>query len=369
MNFKGLSICFIAGTLGVGGAERQLFHIISMLQKGGAKVSLVSIQEGEFWEDRIKKTGISYYTLSGQGNPLQRLLKITSIIRKIKPGLIQSQHFYTNLYASVAGRILGIPTIGASRNELTGEIKANGRLGKLCLSLPDYFIANSMESVQLAKQLRKGDSNSIFYLPNALDLSGFHQKQGNAVGDPFVFLAIGRAAPQKRFERYIQMIADLKKEGYPVRGIHLGDGSLLPELKDLARSLGLTENEMVFKGKVPDPENYYIQADGLVLTSDYEGTPNVVLEAMASRLPVIVPEVGNLPYFIRNKHNGLFFDKEDRGSLADAGRLLMSDRALAASIAGEGYQTVMNMFSLEALPLNLENIYTDICDREGITRN
>lgn len=369
MKFKGFRVCFIAGTLGVGGAERQLFHILTSLKESGAEVSLISIQSGEFWEERIKNNGIAYYTLSGKGNPLQRLIKIIKLLKDIRPHIIQSQHFYTNLYAALAGKLLGLPSIGASRNELLGEIKANGFLGKYCFSLPKYFIANSRESVEQAVALGR-NPKSVFYLPNALDLSKFRNISRDRNRGDFLFLTVGRAAPQKRFERFIHFIAELKKQGHGhIKGLHLGEGPLLEDMKKLAADLGLTEEDIVFQGKVPDPENYYVKADALVLTSDYEGTPNVVLEAMASHLPVIVPKVGNLPYFIEDRKNGLFFEKEDAGSLLEQGRLLISDEGFAAKIAGEAYDTVMKLFSLDSLPANLAHIYSDIIERENIRFN
>jgi glycosyltransferase involved in cell wall biosynthesis len=365
MNFKNLRICFIAGTLGVGGAERQLYHILSVLKQSGANVHLISIHSGEFWEDKIKGLGIGYHTLAGKGNSLQRLLKIIGLLREIKPQLIQSQHFYTNLYTAIAGKILGIPAIGASRNELIGEIKANGLLGKYCFSLPKYFVANSQESVEQAMVLGR-DKSTVFYLPNALDFSNFKSRE-NTDSQRFLLLTVGRAAPQKRFERFVQLIAGLKKEGFTnISGMHLGEGPLLPELKKMASDLGLDENDLVFLGKVPDPENYYIKADALVLTSDYEGTPNVVLEAMASKLPVIVPRVGNLPYFIEDGKNGLFFDKENAACLLKQSTSLVNDKGLSSAIAENAYRTVMDMFSLDSLPANLEKIYRELIERENI---
>lgn len=363
---KGLKICFIAGTLGVGGAERQLFHILRTLHEKGADVSLISVHTGEYWEDKIKQTGIKYFTLEGKGNSLQRLFKIISIIKSIKPDIIQSQHFYTNLYAALAARVIGLPSIGASRNQLSGEIEANGFLGRYCFSLPKYFIANSQESVQQAIALKKGKSETIFYLPNALDFSRMKPVLADRYDSSKVLLSVGRAVPQKRLERFVRLVSDLKQRGHDVKGLHLGDGPQLDELKTIAHDLGLSDEDMVFKGRVSDPETYYASSDALVLTSDYEGTPNVVLEAMASQLPVIVPEVGNIPYFIQDGRNGLLFDKDSSDSLLRQAETLINDPALAQNIGVSGRSSALDLFSIEHLGSNLYDIYKRIASQEGI---
>ena len=61
MQIKGLKICFVVGTLGQGGAERQLFYIVQSLLSAGADVHVISFTSGEFWETPLTELGVKMY--------------------------------------------------------------------------------------------------------------------------------------------------------------------------------------------------------------------------------------------------------------------------------------------------------------------
>ena len=86
--------------------------------------------------------------------------------------------------------------------------------------------------------------------------------------------------------------------GLNVKGLIVGPGcqheDLRPELQDQARRLGLFPELVQFRGGVADTRSVYREAAVCVLTSDLEGTPNVLLEAMASGLPVVASKVGGI---------------------------------------------------------------------------
>ena len=121
----GLRICFLAGTLGQGGAERQLYYMLEELQQAGLRVTLLCLTQGEFWERRITELGVRCVWVGQKQSRLWRLFRIFQELRQERPDIVQSQHFYTNLYAAVAGRILGLPTIGAIRSDVFGEVRDN----------------------------------------------------------------------------------------------------------------------------------------------------------------------------------------------------------------------------------------------------
>src|SRR2546421_4020664 len=102
-----IRICFIAGTLGQGGAERQLFYTLKALRQRGTDVSLLSLSSGEHWEQPIRDLGINIKWVGKVGSRAWRLGRIVSALRMKPPHIIQSQHFYANLYAVAAARVLG----------------------------------------------------------------------------------------------------------------------------------------------------------------------------------------------------------------------------------------------------------------------
>src|SRR5688572_12394899 len=120
-SLSSLKLCFLAGTLGNGGAERQLYYILQALCQKGANPRLLSLDQGGFWEPRIKDLGV-HVTHVGAGSYWQRLPRILKELWKDRPDIVQSQHFYTNAYVGVAARILQLSGIGAMRNDGTSEV-------------------------------------------------------------------------------------------------------------------------------------------------------------------------------------------------------------------------------------------------------
>src|SRR5262245_1131055 len=135
-SLSSLNLCFLAGTLGNGGAERQLYYILQALCQAGANPRLLSLDEGGFWEPRIRDLGVRV-TYVGAASRGQRLLRILKELRKDRPDILQSQHFFTNAYVGVAAWILQLSGIGAMRNDGTSEVRATGRIGGwMALHLP-----------------------------------------------------------------------------------------------------------------------------------------------------------------------------------------------------------------------------------------
>jgi glycosyltransferase involved in cell wall biosynthesis len=277
-------ICFIAGTLGQGGAERQLLYLIEELIADGSKVSVVALTSGEFYENKLKELGAIVYNVKNK-NKVKRFLEIAFTIKnKIKPTYIFSMHFYTNLYALFTNLVTAVNYNGSLRNNLINEIKSNGFLGLVSYFLPVRIIANSINASHLSRNKR--DFILTDFLPNKINLNKFKYYQRTIPRNNIKILNVGRLEKQKNQQQAVWLISELIKNNINASLTIVGDGSLLGDLKKEVRNCKL-EDKVVFAGKVENVEEYYKNHDLLVLTSLYEGTPNVVLEANASGLPVI----------------------------------------------------------------------------------
>jgi len=355
-----IKICFLAGTLGQGGAERQLFYILKALKNEGAHIDVICLTQGETYEEKIKGLGINVYYAGGAPSRLRRLVEIINILKKIRPDILQSQHFYTNIYVAAASKITGITGIGASRNNLDKEIELNGRiLGRLSFWLPKYFIANSKESIDIALKLGKSPKR-VFYLPNGVDTDKF-MPSGHE-NDIIQIINVGRNVGFKRQWLFINLIDDIKKKSnIKIQGHLFGDGPEHESLMQLANSKGLLPEEMVFHGNTTNPEVFLQKSDIFVLTSEYEGTPNVVLEAMACGLAVVCTAVGNLPNIITDNKNGfLVKDKNIGGELYLKVLYLINNKEFRTEMGQNARKTILEGFSFGKLAEILKNIYSKI---------
>ena len=357
---KNLKICFIAGTLTQGGAERQLYYILKSLVSLGTQVRLICLTQKEYWEQRILDLGVPVTWVGKSPFKLLRLFRILRVVRKSMPHLLQSQHFYTNLYAVAASRAAGIQGIGAIRNDARSEVRANGPLyGNLSLKTPRAIVANSRIGIRNAIELGV-PAERLHLLPNVVDCQHFKlvdKKHSSTIR----VITAGRLVEQKRFDRYLKILSKINKETqYTVKGVLVGEGPLKARLEDQARQLGLLPNLIQFAGATANISELYERTDVFLLTSDWEGTPNVLLEAMACGLPVVASRVGGVPDLIQHGKTGYLAGPESADSYISPLMEMIKNPGLHRRIAHNARQYISDHHSLEFLPSYLRNLYSQI---------
>ncbi|HYG35081.1 MAG TPA: glycosyltransferase [Clostridia bacterium] len=358
---KDLRICFLAGTLGKGGAERQLFYLLRSLRDVGSSTTVLNLTRNESWEEPIRRLGVEVVWVGQSGSRLARLFRIIRETGKRKPHILQSQHFYTNIYVALAAYAGNVLDIGASRNAICQEIAANGfPFGRLCVTLPRVLIANSRASVEIATS-KRGAAKGVYYLANVVDTEEF-RPVSKVLSKPKVsILGVGRLVQQKRFDRFLRVlaIANNRNKG-SFEAVIVGNGPLRLELETQAQSLGLTPDVLRFLGVKERMPDVYASADMLFSSSDWEGNSNVILEAMACGLPVVATRVGEAEQLIENGLNGFLVDRTDEGGLTEAVETLLRRADLRLSFSKASRTNAVNQHSLSTLPTRVRELYTRI---------
>ncbi len=359
-NSSRLNVCFLAGTLEHGGAERQLYYMLQTLRQSGMAPRLLCLDRGEFWERRIQSLGVPMTWVGQRPSRLARLVRVLRELRADPPDLVQSQHFFANGYVGLCSRLLAICGIGAVRNGWAAELQKNGPIGGwLNLRLPRLLAANSRLAI---KQAIAGGvpSSRLYFLPNVVDTRQFKPAE-NSGERSVTLIAVGRAVREKRLDRFIVVLWRLRAVlKLDVRGWIVGptqDDGLRQQLETLAAKLGLVPPYLRFLGGVSNMAPLYHRADICVLTSDYEGTPNVLLEAMASGLPVVATNVGGVPDIVQDGVTGLLVERDDKEVLLAALAELVKDRPRRLEMGRRAREFVETGYSLERLPENLLNLY------------
>jgi glycosyltransferase involved in cell wall biosynthesis len=356
-----LKICYIAGTLGQGGAERQLFYAIQALRQNGVAVRVLSLDSGGFWEGPINQLGATVTHVGQDGSRAKRVCRILKTLKKEPADILQSQHFYTNAYASVSAFFLNCKAIGALRSNGFFDLSQCGNLGgRINLHLPQILAANSQSSIHYAMK-RGVPASRLFFLPNVVDTERFKPAAITPQG-PITLLAVGRLTREKRFDRFISLVHRLRSSlALDVRGWIVGptraDQDLRPELERQAASLGLRSNALRFLGRIPEMSSIYQQSTIFVLTSEHEGTPNVLLEAMASGLPVVATRVGGVPEIVQHGCTGFLAAKDEINELTSAILALARNPQLAIEMGARARAYIEQTHSVHQLPAHLADLY------------
>src|SRR5208282_1431062 len=197
----------------------------------------------------------------------------------------------------------------------------------------------------------------LFLLPNVVDTGQF--SPARCPGDPAIrLISVGRLIPSKRFDRFISLVAHLRQELHlEITGTLVGAGPLSGSLRAQAERLGLPASALEFRGPIAEMAPVYQEADIFVLTSEYEGTPNVLLEAMACGLPVVADNVGGVPELVRHGQDGSLVEPNSDEGLVAALTRLICDPQLRRAMGRKARARIEANFSLERLPAILRRLY------------
>jgi glycosyltransferase involved in cell wall biosynthesis len=369
-----LRIALIAGELGQAGAEKQLVYMARSLRDAGADLRVYSLTKGEFYESHLRELGVEPRWFGRFGNirfaniPL-RLASLAASLGRFRPHIVQSAHFFCNLSAGMSGRLSGALAIGGMRNELIFERKVYGRWTRLMLRLPSAIIANS-QAARSGMDEFGISPDSIVVLDNAIDLDDFDARSNSGAcpwdpgGHP-VALAVGRMEPQKRFDRFLAALAQARRTVPVLRGVIVGDGPQWPDLRRRAQDLGLLPDGVMFPGRRNDVPALLGQADMLVLSSGHEGCPNVVLEAMAARRPVVTTPAGDAGVVVGDGVGGYVVPFDDVEAMAGAMVRLAESPELRRRFGEAGRRRVEEAHGYDGLAGRLISAYEGIAARQG----
>jgi starch synthase (maltosyl-transferring) len=379
-----LRVALVAGSLGQGGAEKQLVYLARAMRQAGIHISLFSLTRGEFYEKKLADLGLRPAWIGRYNNPLARTASLVHHLRPWRPHLLQSAHYFTNLHVALAARLLGIVSIGSIRSD-PGRARTQGQFwNPWLMRLPSSLIANSYTAREHASSAG-GQAAKIYVLPNVIDLDEFDQavkssrpadagpaRFPNSItpgsispSQPFTIAVVSRLEPVKRLDLALQAVALARIHAPHVSAVLVGEGSQRSELEKLAGELGLLPGGVRFLGQRADVPAIISQVDLLLLTSQFEGFPNVLLEAMAARVPVITTPAGDAGRVVQD---GITGDVVLSASPAEiASRIVQYTQApeMRRQRGEAGRQRVEQLYSFEGLADRLLSLYREIARSQG----
>lgn len=152
-------------------------------------------------------------------------------------------------------------------------------------------------STQLEDTLKKLFPNKVYKIFNFVDVDEIRRQwplKRTSVGSALRIGIVGRLVPVKRVDLFIRTIALLNQQGLTCKGIVIGSGPLEADLRQLAEELRVS-GQIDFLGFVNPSLDELRKLDVLIMTSDHEGLPMTLLEALALKIPVVAHEVGGIP--------------------------------------------------------------------------
>jgi glycosyltransferase involved in cell wall biosynthesis len=195
------------------------------------------------------------------------------------------------------------------------------------------------------------------------DVGALRASLGIGAGERIV-LAVGRLSREKAHRDLIAAFKHLREanRSLQLKLVIVGDGPERSSLEAYAESLGVKEM-VVFAGQVHDVQPFYTLADVFALPSHSEGSPNVLLEAMAANLPVVATTVGGVPEIVENNTSALLVPAKDPRALGAAMARLLTEGELGERLVKNAAELVDTRFTSDNYARALVGIYREVIER------
>ena len=353
-------LLYVVGQLALGGLERQLYYLLATLERSRYRPALVAwnVNPAEKYYRDIAALKIPIYGLPSPASPIVKLRAFRRLVRALSPEVIHSYGFHTNFAAHYAASGTRAVAIGSLRGDFSTEKKSGGTIrGALNARWPYIHIANSLLCAEAVRDYRGLFApRKIIVVRNGLDLNHFNSMgQTREAGD--YVAAVGSLLPVKRWDRLVEVAEILQTRMNVAVSIRIaGEGPLRSELEKQAKNLGVS-NEIKFDGVVQDIPTFLSRAKFLVHTSESEGCPNVIMEAMAAGIPVVAMAAGDIPYLVEEGKTGFVVRPGDNHGLASRIATLLNDQNLCRQMGERARKRAEQEFELHSLVTRTVNAY------------
>ena len=358
------------------GAEVQLYNLaVALHNRTDCKVSVILLNHSTL-EKQLKRAGIGVKVIDENTcNSLEILRSLIRLTRELQPDLVHTHRTKINIFGSIAaylsGNIPSVKTSHGSQEHPPSFLQFSKRL----IFFVEWFCGRFLQkkviavSENLAGILETDyPPGKIHVIENGIDsepLACLRDKTPSRSCDKQCTYNIGtagRLVPIKRFDVFIEF-AHLFKQRYPdidIRFRIFGDGPLRDELEALNTRLG-PNDIVVFEGHCENMPQRLLELDALIMTSDHEGLPMILLEAMSLQIPIIAHAAGGIPDLLDNGKCGILVYDHSVNGYAEALGALIQDASEKQKITRNGLERVRSVYSAQQNADRHVHLYRELC--------
>jgi glycosyltransferase involved in cell wall biosynthesis len=323
--------------------------------------------------DLARQLGVDYVEVNerhsfdhGVWPQLRRLVRDRGI------EIVHSHEYKTDVLALLLDRAERVTAL-ATAHGWTGH---SPRERLLYYPLDRFVLKRFARVVAVSEQIRQtlvacgSRPERVTTILNGIDPERFIRRRGggdairrelNIPADAVVVGSVGRIEPQKRFDLLVDAFARFLAVHPKAVLLIAGSGSEEATLRDLARQRGLNA-ACRLPGHRADVIAVLHAIDLYVQSSDYEGTPNSILEAMAMELPIVATTAGGTDQLVRDAVDAILIPPGDAGPIADAMLQAWADPVAAAERVRSARRRVETDLSFAARMRKLESIYNELAE-------
>ena len=354
MKEEPIRLVLLLQDLEFGGTQRYAINLLAHLNRNRFCPELWLLRGGDDMLPLAKSTGTKIIRFSQSStivSPLA-LFKLFFQIVRAKPQILYTLTVVPNIWGRILGSLLGIPVIVSGSRNIVAE-----PFEKYLWRLSARIICNAEAGRGFLMREFAADAKKIAVIPNAVDTTRFFPDKGMKAVQPTI-LFVGRLVPQKNPLMLLRAFKGIMEKAPEARLIIVGNGPLKRPLQRFTDVHKMGSKVSILPGTL-DITGHLRSAWLLALTSHYEGSPNIILEAMASGLPVVATRVSGIPELVRNRESGRLVEPDDHNGLAAAIISLIYDPARRDAMGQRARKRAVAAHSLKKAAQTTEQVLLD----------
>ncbi len=311
--------------------------------------------------------------------------KIKKLIAEFKPDIVHTHAAKAGTLGRLAAANSGVPVILHTFHGHVFHSYFNPLKTAVFKSVERYLSKRStaiiaisdIQKEELCAEHKVCKPSQTVVIPLGFDLTRFQtdqQTKRNAfrteykIEDDTVAVAIiGRIVPVKNHELFIRSFAAVKASyNGKVKGFIIGDGDDRSKMEQIAVSLGLTSDDLVFTSWIFDVDRPLAGCDIVAMTSLNEGTPVSLIEAQAAGKPIVTTEVGGIGNVVIPGQTALLSPSQDLEGFTHNLLKLVEDKALRDSMSALGWEHVRQRFHFERLVADMRKLYNKLLSEKKV---
>ena len=374
--------------LNVGGPSLQAMLLTKRLDPERFETLLICGVPGEREGDMLAlrpEPGVMPIVIPHLGRELSPLRDLRTLIRLIgifltfRPHVVHTHLAKAGVLGRLAAWLTGVPVVVHTfhGNVLrgyfgAGRSRAFTSIERVLARFTTCVVAISPEQRLQLEELRIARPGRVVEVPLGLDLRPF------VVGVPGAFRAdlglppeirivgiVARLVPIKRLDIFLDAATLIAARRQDIAFVIVGDGPLRPELEERARARAVPARFLGWRADLP---SVYADLDVVVLSSDNEGTPVSIIEALAAGCAVVATDVGGVRDVVGGSAAGRIVPRRDPEALARAIEELLDDAALRVRLGSAGRTRVFPEYDIGTLVARLSSLYEEWLGRIRPTR-
>jgi sugar transferase (PEP-CTERM/EpsH1 system associated) len=367
---------------GVGGLENGIVNLINHLPRERYRHAIVSLTDvSREFSERITRSDVRFVALGKRpGHLVRDYPRLLREFRALRPAIVHTRNLAA-LEAVVPAWAAGVPVRihgehGWDIQDPEGRRRRYRLVRQLYRPFVHRYVALSQHLAEYLQYQVGVRPEAISQIYNGVDTERFHPGQYAAIaGCPFhapdhwLIGSVGRLEaikdPLNLARAFIRALKLHPSAGQHLRLVVVGDGALRQEVETLLSDAGVRELAWL-AGERADVPQFIRGLDCFVLPSRAEGVSNTILEAMATRLPIVATRVGGSAELIESGLSGTLVPPANPDALARAIIAYYNDRALARRHAKAAHHVALTRFSLATMVAAYASVYEHALAAAGI---